>query len=131
MLERIVMAYDFSERCDDALTWAVDVARAVRGQVHLVHVCPVVDDDDPGLNELRRELARIADEAGAEVLSRVLTSASVARALVHFVEEINADALVIATRGTRGVARWILGSVADEVVATAVCPVITIRGTDG
>lgn len=131
MLERLLMAYDFSERCDDALSWAVDVARATKGQVHLVHVTASCDDDDPRLNALRRDLAAVADEAGAEVLSRVVPADDVARALVQHAESIHADALIIATRATRGVARLLLGSVADEVIATAMCPVITLRSIDG
>ena len=127
MLERVVLAYDFSERCDDALAWTVDLVRALRGRVHLVHVASVRSDDDPALNDLRRELAAVADEAGAEVLSHVLVGDDVAKALVSHADDVNADALVIATRATRGVARWLLGSVADEIIASAHCPVITLR----
>jgi|JI6StandDraft_1071083.scaffolds.fasta_scaffold817594_1 nucleotide-binding universal stress UspA family protein len=130
MLERVVLAYDFSERCDDALAWTVDLVRALRGRVHLVHVVSGRGEDDPTLNDLRRELASVADEAGAEVLSHVLVGDDVAKTLVAHAEDVNADALVIATRATRGVARWLLGSVADEVVAAAHCPVITLRAQD-
>lgn len=131
MLERIVLAYDFSEACDDALAWTVDLARAVHGRVHLVHVTGVEsDDDDPGLNALRRELAVAADEAGPEVVSHVIARGDTARSLVHYAEEINADAMVLATRGGGGVARLLLGSVADEVIRTAPCPVITLRADE-
>jgi nucleotide-binding universal stress UspA family protein len=130
MLERVVLAYDFSERCDDALAWTVDLVRALRGRVHLVHVVAGRGEDDPSLNEMRRELASVADEAGAEVLSHVLVGDDVAKALVAHAEDVNADALVIATRATRGVARWLLGSVADEVIAAAHCPVITLRAQE-
>lgn len=131
MLERVVLAYDFSEACDDALAWCVDLARAVHGRVHLVHVTDRAEgDDDPALNTLRKDLALAADEAGPEVLSHVLVGSDVAKAVVHFAEEVNADAVVIATRGARGVARMLLGSVADEVILRATCPVITLRATD-
>lgn len=125
-----MLAYDFSEAGDDALAWTVDLARAVRGRVHLVHVTSSADEDDGALNALRRDLAAVADEAGAEVLSHVIAGGDVAKALVSHADDINADALVIATRGHRGVARWLLGSVADEVIATAHCPVVTLHAGD-
>lgn len=130
MLERIVLAYDFSEACDDALAWTVDLARALKGRVHLVHVTGAADDDDPTLNALRKDLALAADEAGPEVVSHVLASDDVAVALARFAEEINADALVLATRGGGGVARLLLGSVADAVIRSAPCPVITLRADE-
>jgi hypothetical protein len=37
------------------------------------------------------------------------------------------DLIVMATHGRRGLARWLLGSVADEVVRLAPCPVLLVR----
>lgn len=127
MLKRIVVGYDFSEPADDALAWAADLARALDGQVALVHVTDAPGDDDPAVNDLRARLAQLADEVGPEVASHVVLGSDVAAALVHFAEEMDADAIVVATAGLGGMARIILGSVADAVVRSASCPVITIR----
>jgi nucleotide-binding universal stress UspA family protein len=40
------------------------------------------------------------------------------------------DLLVIGTHGRTGLAKFFLGSVAARVVATASCPVLTVRGRD-
>jgi len=47
--------------------------------------------------------------------------------LVRQAEESQADLIVIGTHGRSGLAHLLLGSVAEEVVGTAPCPVLTIR----
>lgn len=42
-------------------------------------------------------------------------------------EQIDASLIVQASHGRRGPGRWLLGSVAEEVVRTAPCPVLTLR----
>jgi nucleotide-binding universal stress UspA family protein len=42
--------------------------------------------------------------------------------------EAKADLVVMGTHGRRGVARMLLGSVAERVVRTAPCPVLTVHG---
>lgn len=126
MLQRIMVAYDFSESAEDALGWAVDLARLVHGQVVIAHVFDAQSEDDPELAETREKLARVADDVGPEVQSRVLLGADVADALVKFSEETNADAMVIANPRFGAVARILLGNVTDAVIRSAKCPVITI-----
>ena len=46
----------------------------------------------------------------------------------HVADEINADIIVIGTHGRRGLARALLGSVAENVVRTSQHPVLTIHG---
>jgi nucleotide-binding universal stress UspA family protein len=48
-------------------------------------------------------------------------------AIVAAVPTKNIDLVVMATHGRRGLARWLLGSVADEVVRLAPCPVLLVR----
>jgi nucleotide-binding universal stress UspA family protein len=45
-------------------------------------------------------------------------------------KEMNADLVVMGTHGRRGVARALLGSVAEKVVRTAPCPVLTVHGPE-
>ena len=127
MLQRIVVGYDYSEPSDDALGWAMDLARSLGSRVLLAYVLDARSDDDPALNEAREKLARVADELGPEAQSHVIVGKDVADSLVRFCEESNADAIVLSTAGFGGVARFLLGSVADAVVRSARCPVITLR----
>jgi nucleotide-binding universal stress UspA family protein len=45
-------------------------------------------------------------------------------------EKIGADLIAMGTHGRRGVKRMLLGSVAESVVRSAPCPVLTIRPSD-
>jgi nucleotide-binding universal stress UspA family protein len=48
---------------------------------------------------------------------------------VHSVaDEVNADLIVVGTHGRRGLARALLGSVAENVIRTSMRPVLAIRG---
>lgn len=46
----------------------------------------------------------------------------------HVADEIDADVIVIGTHGRRGIARALLGSVAENVIRTTYRPVLTIHG---
>ncbi|MBI5512699.1 MAG: universal stress protein [Deltaproteobacteria bacterium] len=127
MIRRIVVGYDFSENADDALAWTLDLARQTQSTVYLVHVTNAPSEDHPSVEETRGRLSHVADELGPEVASHVLVADDVADALVHFAEDNNADLLVVATAGLAGVARWLLGSVAEAVLKKAHCPVVTLR----
>ncbi len=50
-----------------------------------------------------------------------------ADALIAFAAERDADLLLVGTRGRRGVSRLLLGSVAEDVVRGAGCPVLVVR----
>ena len=113
MLKRIVVGYDFSDHADDALQWAVELARTLNAQVALTHVIDTRSDDDPAIESARARLVAMANDIGPEIVSHVLHGHAVAKALVHFADTSDADLLVIGTRGLGGVARILLGSVAD------------------
>ena len=50
-----------------------------------------------------------------------------ASTIVHRAEHMQADMIVIGTHGRSGLPHMLLGSVAEKVVRTASCPVLTIR----
>lgn len=55
---------------------------------------------------------------------------SPAQTIISYAEESDIDLVVAGTRGRRGLQRLLLGSVAEEVVRTAPCPVLTVRAGD-
>jgi nucleotide-binding universal stress UspA family protein len=82
----------------------------------------VVKDSQAALDNLinpRRSLARIG---------RVVLRTGDARDLIlHGCEDVQADLIVMGTHGRRGLRRALLGSVAEAIVRTAPCPVLTVR----
>lgn len=140
----IVAATDFSEASELAVAAAAVLAKQNEATLYVVHVHVALDPatllTDPvsgtlmpddvtraRLHEdLRAVVARAAPEL-ADVHVAVATSQAPAAGLVHYAEHVDADLVVVATHGRTGLRRLVLGSVAEEVVRTASCPVLTLR----
>jgi len=145
VLKQILVATDFSEPSEAALAYGQELARTFGAQLRLVHV---VDDvaaraygpdgflvADPALqHELeaaaRRRLEELIspedrDMLGAEPV--VLTSHLPASALVQYASTRPIDLIVMGTHGRSGFSHLLMGSVAERVVRTAPCPVLTVR----
>jgi len=145
----IVHATDYSPASRPAFRKAVELAKALRRQLVLVHVLsPVVLPVMAGemyiptstydelqatarvaaQRHLRRLVAR-AQKAGIHASGRVLEGVPVAERIVRAARALRAGLIVMGTHGRSGVTRVVLGSVASRVVATAACPVLTVRGS--
>ena len=139
---RILVATDFSHTADAALAYATSLAGALQSTIHLVHVLedPLVpasigaaDGLTPMPIEMPDEVRQRAEEALRSRLgnavggTEVLTGAMTATAIVAVARERGADLIVMGTHGRRGLAHLLLGSVAEQVVRTAECPVLTVR----
>jgi nucleotide-binding universal stress UspA family protein len=80
----------------------------------------------------RDEVRARAESALEDVSDRehrvLVTSGHPARRIVEVAADQQADLLVIATHGRTGLRRMLLGSVAEQVIRQAPCPVFTVRG---
>jgi nucleotide-binding universal stress UspA family protein len=77
--------------------------------------------------QLRRVMAR-ARKAGIRVVG-LLQEGDPAQQIIRAARSTRADLLVVGTHGRTGLAKFFVGSVASRVVATAACPVVTVRST--
>jgi nucleotide-binding universal stress UspA family protein len=143
-IRRILHATDFSRSSRPALRHAIDLARANRAELLIVHVQgPLVPYVGEGyalpqaygdmLAELRTQgkrqldrLVRRARAAGIRATGLLLEGVPDAQ-IVRAAKAKRADVIVIGTHGHTGLARLLLGSVAARVVARAPCPVLTVR----
>jgi nucleotide-binding universal stress UspA family protein len=141
MFERILVPTDFSEYSANATRVALDLAQRYNSTITLVHVDDSLAfgfpegyaapaDARKGLQEeTERQLAAaradalIARPAGVE--TRVLEG--LPASVICELAGSGFDLIVMGTHGRRGVARFLLGSVAEQVVRLAPCPVLTIR----
>ncbi|MCU1385543.1 MAG: putative universal stress protein [Acidobacteria bacterium] len=144
-LKHILVAIDFSEPSDAALTYARALARAFNATLHVVHVVGQVSSAVygaeaytvavPGLQRdiedgARAQLAEcLADNDQHPLPTRrvLLTSDAPAAAIVDYAGRERIDLIVTGTHGRGGVAHLLMGSVAEQVVRTAPCPVLTVR----
>ena len=146
-IKNILVPTDFSEPAVAALNYGRTLAAQFSATLHIVHV---VDDltlkaiTAEGfvsyMPDLQRELeeaarkrldALIAGEApgAAGIVSAIITSNSAADAIATYAKDAHLDVIVIGTHGRSGVSRLLLGSVAERVVRTAPCPVLTVHAT--
>ena len=145
---RVLHPSDFSSASRPAFRKAIDLAKALRGDLVLVHVLPFVvvpvmmaEGYIPAatLDELQetaravaqRHLNRLgaqAKQAGVRVSSRLVVGDPVDDRIVRTAKAVHADMIVMGTHGRTGFRRFLLGSVAARVVATASCAVLTVRG---
>ena len=145
MATRILLATDFSEASAEATRQAHAIAardHAVLGVCHEVpdslresaEVPPWLQSQLPDANEVRRR-ARIALEkqaieltsGGVSKVEAFLEEGQGHAAIVKRAEEFGADLVVVGSHGRTGLARILLGSVAEKVVRHAHCPVLVAR----
>jgi nucleotide-binding universal stress UspA family protein len=144
---RILHPTDFSPASRAAFRKAMDLARTLRRELVLVHVlAPVIgpmmpdgyippatyDDLQTAARAMAtRHLDRLAVQARrakVRVSSRLVEGVPVHDRIVRTAKAVRAEVIVMGTHGRSGVSRVFLGSVAARVVATAPCPVLTVRG---
>jgi len=142
---KVLCPTDFSPCAGQALEVAVLVARSFGAELHVLHgiVLHAADPHSavhhlPNLEEIQAILQRAAASALAEDIAPhadgTLRIVEVQRrapfageAILNYAEEIGADLIVMGTHGRRGLSHLLLGSVANEVVRRAPCPVMTVR----
>ena len=101
------------------------------GSTYVPHAAMEEDEREEDLNRLREYLNGLAAEFRADGIDasvRVTVNESPARAILERQEEIGADLVAMSTRGRGGVARLLMGSVADKVVRAGNVPVMVVRG---
>jgi nucleotide-binding universal stress UspA family protein len=145
-LKTILVATDFGPASAAALTYGRELASNFGAQLLVTHVVgnmltrPYAGGDgvsfvDPALQlelevDAHRQLeAVISAEDRKERRARgiILASNAPALAIVECAEEEGVDLIVLGTHGRGAVAHLLVGSVAERVVRTASCPVLTVR----
>ncbi len=142
-LRKILVPVDFSTHSAEAIRYAADLSRRYEANVTVAHayqppeyafpegyLLQKASDQTARLAMLERQLAHCEAEARAAGAVRVeskLIDGVDSAAIVRFAEETEQDLIVMGTHGRTGFKRAILGSVAEKVVRTAPCPVLTIR----
>lgn len=145
-ITRILVPTDFSETSDAALVYAKDLAVTLGASLHLLHVfadpyalatyspevyAPLPPDvRERALEDVRECLDERLDSTERQRLAgtTAVVTGLTAKEIVRYATDNGMDLIVMGTHGRRGVAHLLLGSVAEHVVRTAHCPVLTVHG---
>ena len=147
----IAAGVDFSENSIRAARRAAEIARQDSASLRLIHVYrPVVclNDGFGGLGssfpvslepsiieEFEARLEKIGYELGKEfdlqeLSTRVLTSGRVSHEIETHLEEMNADLIVLGTRGRAGFKRLLLGTTAESIMSHTSCSALAVKPGD-
>ncbi|AXR77056.1 universal stress protein [Natrarchaeobaculum sulfurireducens] len=129
MFDRILVPTDGSGPANAALEYAGEIAAREDLTVTVLHV--VDPDDDPpeaSVEDLLEEGRTWAAEADAPIIDAVRTGTP-REAILEFAADRDVDAIVMGSRGRRGIGRLVLGSVTEGVVREADVPVLVVRGS--
>jgi nucleotide-binding universal stress UspA family protein len=139
-IRRILVPHDFSETADRALALALDLAGPLGARVTIMHAYELLTYSFPDTVALpnvgdiekasRTALEGVVSRVGRPgiAIDSVLREGSPWSEINGAAKDCHADLIVIGTHGRRGISRALLGSVAEKVVRTAPCPVLTVHG---
>jgi nucleotide-binding universal stress UspA family protein len=142
-IQRILLATDFSKHSVTAMKYACELVERFSAELHLLHALETHIATTPVfgiglvLPQYLHESRVAAEKALVSVLDpqwstgrkvvQVLVEGSAKVEIVRYARAQAIDLIVLATHGRSGLDHVIIGSVAESVVRTAPCPVLTVR----
>lgn len=143
LFRNILFPTDFTPHARSALKYAAAFARDGRGRVVLFSVQTaqvpanlmtlpahlLEQEETQWLKQVRRQVEDLLTDPlfdGLEV-EPVIVEGEPAREIANAVRDYDIDLVTVVTHGRRGLSRALWGSTAEEIIAEAPCPVLTIR----
>lgn len=134
---KILFPTDFSTLGQTALEMATSLARDRGATLLIAHVeeAPIAYGggelyygiDEPNREELKRMLAEVVPTDPSVRYEHRLLMGSPAGSILYLAEKEGVEMIVMPTHGRTGLMRVLMGSVAEEVVRKAKCPVLTVK----
>lgn len=138
-LKRVLVPHDFSETSVAATTYAVALAKSFGAELAFLYVGDRTREDLEGeipmgsdgrvTDAVRQRLMKVLAPADQVALNPqfYVRPGTPAAEIVNFARENDIDLIVMGTHGRGFVGHMMMGSVAEKVVRTAPCPVLTVR----
>ncbi|MCE9606384.1 MAG: universal stress protein [Planctomycetia bacterium] len=136
---KILFPTDFSSKGDAALEYAADLARERHALLVIVHVQepPAMygdglyyyGDPEPDAEMLRKMLMAVKPRDPAVPCQYRFAPGLPASAILSVAKEEDVDLIVMSSHGRTGLGRLLMGSVAEEVMREAECPVMVVKPT--
>ena len=152
-IKNILVPTDFSEAANEALEYALSLAKIFQSKLFLIHVFePMVyySDAPMGMHDLvdleqgirtsaERALEDVCEKAikarepefGPIPVETILVQGKPFVEIIKTARDKKADLIVLSTHGRGGLEHILLGSVTEKVVRKSPCPVLTVRAKNG
>jgi len=142
--KHILVPTDLSEGAEHALSYACELAHVLGAQIHLLNVISIpalgVPELGVALTSSMMDQLVVDNQTAIEQLATTRCTAPLGQVMVktgdardtinQTASELGIDLIVMGTHGRRGLSRALLGSVAETVVRSAPCAVLTVRLRD-
>ena len=142
-LQKILLPTDFSDYSATATKYACELATKFDAELHLLHTLETQFASTPGFDmaitlpyyisestaAAEKALNGVLDPTWAEgrTVIYAVVEGSPKEEIIRYARMHDIDLIVLATHGRTGLPHIIMGSVAETVVRTAPCPVLTVR----
>lgn len=138
--KKILVAYDFSYHCDQAIEWAKRLSKVFGSQIHLVNVIPcyyqgyhvahtihngfnealeeMIDESVQKINEkMKGKLSELKD-GGFDIVHEAILDkeGSISDKLIEYINANDIDLLTMGSHGKGKIAELFLGSVANKMI---------------
>jgi nucleotide-binding universal stress UspA family protein len=145
-IKKLLVPVDFSANALKALDYAVEFSKQFKAQVHVVLVVEPITYTTPAdfyagaatqvsslILEQRRaavdqleQLRKRFKKKGVDIKTELRTGIAY-QEIVASAKKLKADMIIHATHGRTGLSHLLMGSVAERVLRSAPCPVLTLR----
>lgn len=145
VIKNVLVATDFGPASEAALNYGRNIARQFDARLHVLHVTPnmylttaspygyavvpagLQDEVEASSRQQTEALLTDEDWQTLRATAVTVTHATPAAAIVDYARAERIDLIVVGTHGRGAMAHLVMGSVAERVVRTAPCPVLTVR----
>lgn len=136
-LKNILFATDFSPAADAAAPFAIQIARSYGAKVYGVHVNASNDYAavapeawtvmvEPSEKEAKEQIQRLNEQLHSVEHEVVIGQGNISETIANVIKEKEIDLVVLGTRGRTKLGKALLGSVAEQILRQAPCPVLTV-----
>jgi len=135
----ILVAYDGSEIARRAVSWAIQLAKALGAKLYVLYVVNVPPEvrafltAGTILNEALKSGMKVLEQIKPDLdkegvrYDLVVEIGDPGEKIVEFADKINADLIVMGHRGLSGIKKLLVGSVCDKVIKCSNRPVLVVK----
>lgn len=143
-IKKILFPTDFSKPAEEAFIYAIDLAKRFQAELHIMHaivnntyVGYFSPDQETLYRGLRKNAEHLMDELvgkhdlkGLKVEKSYFPAISASSMILDYANQYQLSLIVMGTHSRKGLSHLVLGSVAENIIRTANCPVLTVGSSE-